>query len=215
VSISGFSGQSLFHSIIQVVIGFCVFSVFMAIFLDFVLYSRKEKVQREKKSIVETGTMTLFFLVFYMILVSRAGTVTVKSRIAVDLPAALGTVMIIAGCAANIMGRFSLGRNWANQIKIYQEQTLVQTGMYRFVRHPLYSSIILMFYGACLVYRNILGLFAVTAVFVPFMYYRARQEEMLLLQRFSEYAEYRAGTGMFFPKAGILFDNTLKKGRGN
>lgn len=195
-----FLKQGLFHTIIQAIIGFCVFCLFLAVFLDFVLYSRKEKVQKKKKSVVETGTMTLFFVVFYFILISRAGIILVPAGFINELIVILGTVMIAAGCIVNITGRFSLGRNWANQIKIYQEQTLVKTGMYRFVRHPLYASIILMFYGACLVYRNIYCLIAVTVIFVPFMHYRAKQEETMLMQRFSEYAEYREMTGMLFPK---------------
>ena len=107
---------------------------------------------------------------------------------------------MLTNSVMNIMGRFNLGSNWANHIKIYDEHTLVQRGMYKIVRHPLYASIILMFYGACLVYRNILCFLAVTLIFIPFMYYRAKQEETLLIQTFSEYKDYKERTGMFFPK---------------
>lgn len=195
-----FLSQGLFLIIIQTTICLCVFSLFLAIFLDFALFSRKEQVQKEKKSVVETGTMTLFFLVFCGILQSRAGVIPIRFVFVKELLMILGTVMIAAGCLINIDGRLSLGRNWANQIKIYREQTLVQKGMYRFVRHPLYASTIFMFYGACLVYRNILSFAAVTVIFIPFMGYRARQEEDLLIQRFPRYNEYKKCTGMFFPK---------------
>lgn len=192
--------QGLFHAIIQVIICLCVFSLFLAVLMDFALYSGKGQVQKEKKSIVETGTMTLFFLSFFAILQSGIGGVAIKSGLTKELLIILGTGMIVSGCVVNINGRHNLGRNWANQIKIYQEQTLVQTGMYQIVRHPLYASIILMFYGACLVYQNIISFIAVSVIFVPFMYYRANQEENLLLQRFPQYQEYRRNTGMLFPK---------------
>lgn len=195
-----FLSQGLFLVIIQTTICMCVFFLFLAIFIDFALYSRTEQVQKEKKSIVETGTMTLFFLVFYGILQSRVGVIPIQVRFIKELLMILGTVMIIVGCIVNINGRLNLGRNWANQIKIYKEHTLVQTGMYKVVRHPLYASIILMFYGACLVYRNIISFVAVSIVFIPFMCHRARQEENLLISRFPEYHEYRQSTGMFFPK---------------
>ncbi len=185
--------------IIQAIISACVLALFLSVFIDFMLYSRSHNVQKERKSIVETGTMTFFLLAYYLILVSKAGIVDLKLQLIGQLLTILGIAMIIIGCFANIMGRFNLGRNWSNQIKIYKEQTLVQTGMYRIVRHPLYASIILMFYGGCLVYRNILAFLAVSIVFVPFMYYRAKQEEALLLQRFPNYKEYRKSTGMFFP----------------
>jgi protein-S-isoprenylcysteine O-methyltransferase Ste14 len=137
---------------------------------------------------------------FYGTLKIEAGVIPVQYDYVKKLLMIVGTAMIVAGCFVNIKGRFNLGRNWANQIKIYQEQTLVKIGMYRFVRHPLYASIILMFYGGCMVYRNICSFAAVSVVFVPFMIYRAKQEENMLIQRFPKYCEYKQSTGMFVPK---------------
>lgn len=195
-----FLSQGLFFIIIQSVVCLSVFLLFLAVLIDFTLYSTKEKVQKEKKSIVETGTMTLFFLSFYLILQSGAGVVPIPSELLKYFVIILGTVMIVAGCTANIFARFNLGKNWANQIKIYEEHTLVETGLYSIVRHPLYSSIILMFYGAGLVYRNIFSLIAVSVIFVPFMVYRASQEEHLLGQKFPRYEQYQQRVGMLFPK---------------
>jgi len=195
-----FLNQGLFYIVIQTIICLCVFSIFLSVFINFALFSKNTIVQKQKKSIVETGTMTLFFFVFYLILVSRLGVISVSQSFLKELLMVLGTIIIVTGCIINIKGRFNLGKNWANQINIYQEHTLVQTGMYRIVRHPLYSSTILMFYGACLAYRNAVSLIAVTAVFVPFMYYRARQEEILLEQKFPQYHEYKLCTGMLLPK---------------
>jgi len=186
--------------IIQVIISICILALFLSILVDFMFYSENNDVQKEKKSVVETGTMTLFFLAFYFILKSNMGIIPVPSDSLKCLMIVLGTISIVAGCIMNIQGRLNLGRNWSNHIKIYNGHTLVQKGMYKIVRHPLYFSIILMFYGACLVYHNLLGFFAVTLIFVPFMYYRAKQEENLLIQTFPEYAEYKLKTGMLFPK---------------
>lgn len=191
--------QQPFNLIIQVIIASSVLALFLSVFIDFMLFSQDNNVKKERKSIVETGTMTLFFITYYLILVSKVGTIGLTSQLAKQLMMVLGTVMILTGCAANIKGRFNLGKNWANQIKIYKEHTLVQTGMYSIVRHPLYSSIIFMFYGGCLVYRNIAAFSAVSVVFIPFMYYRAKQEETLLLQSFPKYEEYKKTTGMLFP----------------
>jgi protein-S-isoprenylcysteine O-methyltransferase Ste14 len=201
--------QPSFNLIIQVVISSCVFALFLSIFIDFMLYSRKDRVHKERKSIVETGTMTLFFIAYYFVLVSKAGTIDIQSSSIRQLLAVVGTAMIVVGCAVNIKGRFNLGRNWANQIKIYEEHTLVQTGMYAMVRHPLYTSIILMLYGGCVVYRNGLAFIAVTLIFIPFMYYRAKQEEVLLLQSFPQYKQYKRKTGMLFPKIGTRKDDII------
>ena len=192
--------QQPFNLIIQAIISVSVLALFISVFIDFMMFSQSENVKKERKSIVETGTMTAFFIAYYLILVSKVGTIGIRSDLSKHLMMILGTAMIVLGCMANIKGRFNLGKNWANQIKIYKEHTLVKTGMYSIVRHPLYSSIILMFYGGCLVYRNIAAFAAVSLIFVPFMYYRAKQEEVLLLQSFPSYEEYKKMTGMLFPK---------------
>ncbi|MBU3190359.1 isoprenylcysteine carboxylmethyltransferase family protein [Clostridium bowmanii] len=189
-----------FSFIIQLIICISVVGLFVSILIDFTLYTRDDHIKREKKSIVETGTMTLFLFAFYLILMTKIGIVPIYDNNLKHIVITIGTIAIVCGCIMNIIGRFNLGRNWANHIKIYEEHTLVQKGMYKIVRHPLYSSIMLMFYGAVLVYRNILCFLAVTFIFIPFMYYRAKQEETLLIQAFSEYNEYKKRTGMFFPK---------------
>lgn len=195
-----FKIQDTFSFIIQLIICSSVLGLFVSILIDFTLYTRDKHVKKEKKSIVETGTMTLFFLAFYLILITRKGVLPIYSDNLKRTIIIIGTLAIVSGCIINITGRFNLGSNWANHIKIYDEHTLVQRGMYKVVRHPLYASIMLMFYGGCLVYRNTLGFLAVTFIFIPFMYYRAKQEETLLIQTFAEYNGYKKRTGMFFPK---------------
>lgn len=195
-----FKIQDMFSFIIQLVICASVLGLFVSILIDFTLYTRNERVKKEKKSIVETGTMTLFFIAFYIRIVSKQGVFQIENNYLKKVSILIGTIAIVVGCIMNILGRFNLGNNWANHIKIYDKHTLVQNGMYRIVRHPLYASIMLMFYGACLVYRNYYCLLMVSFIFIPFMYYRAKQEETLLIQTFSEYSNYKKTTGMFFPK---------------
>jgi len=195
-----FKIQDMFTFIIQLIICSSVLGLFVSILIDFALYTKDKHVKKEKKSIVETGTMTLFFIFFYFVILSKQGVVPIYNIYLKNCIIIIGTMAIVTGCTLNIIGRFNLGSNWANQIKIYDEHTLVQNGMYKIVRHPLYASIILMFYGACLVYRSYLCFLMVSVVFIPFMYYRAKQEETLLIQTFTEYSNYKKTTGMFFPK---------------
>lgn len=179
----------------DIIIGICLFALFTSILINFAEAENK-KVKKEKKSVVETGTMTLFFLVFYFFIRFKIGDLEFTSLTLTII----GTLMIVIGTYINIKGRFNLGKNWANQVKIYKTQTLVKTGMYSIVRHPLYSSLIMMFYGACLVHPNYLAFLSTTLIFIPFMYYRAKQEEQLLLKTFKEYKQYKKEVGMFFPK---------------
>lgn len=192
--------KDIFLLVSQAIIGFSVMGLFVAIIIDFGFFQDKKNVSKEKKSIVETGTMTLFFILFIIVL-KFTKNITPNVDIEVKkIVALIGAMLVLIGAIVNIIGRFNLGENWANHIKIYENHKLVNRGVYKIVRHPLYSSIMLMFIGSSLAYINIYCFLLEIIIFIPFMYYRAKQEEELLIDRFPEYKEYRKNTGMFFPK---------------
>ena len=189
--------KDIFLLISQAIIGFSVIGLFVAIIIDFAFFQDKRNVSKEKKSIVETGTMTLFFILF-MIVLRFTKNITPDVDIQVKrIVALIGAILVLIGAIVNIIGRFNLGENWANHIKIYENHNLVNRGVYKIVRHPLYSSIMLMFIGASLAYINIYCFLLEIIIFIPFMYYRAKQEEELLIDRFPEYKEYRKTQGCF------------------
>jgi protein-S-isoprenylcysteine O-methyltransferase Ste14 len=183
-----------------VLIWIAVLIIFFAIFLNLKNSQTNDKVKKEKKSIVETGSMIGFFVVFYLVIKFRLG-VLGYNNLSLRIPLIILCWIVIAiGVYFNVAGRLALGKNWANQVRIYKNQTLVSNGVYRIVRHPLYASLIWMFYAASLIYLNYLAFLLNTFIFVPFMYYRAKQEEGLLEKQFKNYKEYKKSVGMFFPK---------------
>lgn len=54
-----------------------------------------------------------------------------------------GVVVCAAGAGVAIRARRILGRNWSGFVMIKQDHELIQRGPYRFVRHPIYTGIIL------------------------------------------------------------------------
>lgn len=182
----------------QLLAGLCVGVLFAAIAIDFVFLNRRRDVREGRRSIVATGSMTAFFLVYYLVLSKGTSALGIESRSLALLWT--GSLMVLAGAGVNIWGRVLLKRNWANHIKIYDDHTLVRSGVYRVVRHPLYASIMLMLLGGAVMYRNIICGVLTVFIFIPFMTLRAKQEEELLLKRFPDYTEYRNQTGMFVPK---------------
>ena len=93
-----------------------------------------------------------------------------------------------------------LGSCFSSTLVIREGHKLVRTGPYRYVRHPMYSSYLMLFMGAFLVSGNwVIGLSG-TAVIATLMTVRLAREEALLVERFGkEYEEYRSSTGMFIP----------------
>lgn len=57
----------------------------------------------------------------------------------------------------------------------------------------------LMFYGGALAFNNYMVIIWTSIIFVPFMNYRAKQEEEELIKIFPEYKEYKKKVWRFFP----------------
>lgn len=121
----------------------------------------------------------------------------------VSLPFVLRSIGVIVGFAAVtliVLVHRELGIYFSSTLVIRPEHRLVTTGPYRFVRHPMYSSYLLLFIGAFLVSANWVIGASGTAVIATLMTVRLTREEALLIDRFgAEYEEYRRNTGMFIP----------------
>lgn len=185
---------------IKIVIAICISMILISILIDFLEYHKKDKVKFKKKSIVETTTMLLFLALIYLVISFRLGSVDLNNFSLRLIFVIIGLIILIFSTFFNIWGRLYLGSNWANQIKIYKDHKLITKGPYKIVRHPLYASIIWMFYASSLMYVNYLVFLLNSLVFIPFMFYRAKQEENLLKKNFKNYKKYRSKTGMFLPK---------------
>jgi len=185
---------------INAIVGLCIFAVIAAVTADFAFFQENNRPKKEKKSPVATFTMFCFSFLFYSIEKNGWGAVLIDGHNIRAVMIVVGMVLMITGAIVNISGRFKLGRNWSDNIKIYLGHTLVSEGVYGLVRHPLYASLIWMFYGSALIYSNWMAFLANTLIFLPAMHFRAKQEEKMLVQEFSAYKDYQRRVGMFFPK---------------
>ena len=181
----------------RLLVTFCTVSVLTAVFVNFWLAGRAHAVRTKKKSTVETGSMLAFFFGVYLLIRLRIGEHVIPA--AYHPVAIFGLALVVLGTTLNILGRFALGRNWGNQVVIYEDHKLVTGGIYGVVRHPLYAGLVWMFLGASLVFQNWAALAATIFIFLPGMYYRGKQEEKILAAQFPDYAEYRDRVGMLFP----------------
>ena len=157
---------------------------------------QKNTKKKEVKSIVETASMTMFFIFIWLVISLKLGDFSYHN-LYFNI---IAVIIYIIGVIFNLLGRYYLGNNWGNHVVIYQNHNLVNKGVYKIVRHPLYASIIWMIYSVGILCQNYLVIILNTIIFIPFMYYRAKQEEKELLKIFNEYGEYAKNTGMFFPK---------------
>lgn len=112
----------------------------------------------------------------------------------------LGVALTAAGLLFAIWARLYLGQNWSGLVSVKVEHELVRTGPYRFVRHPIYSGIILALLGTSLCRRNLWGFAGVALVWLG-LWIKSRLEERFMVQTFgSKYEDYRQTTGALIPR---------------
>jgi len=107
--------------------------------------------------------------------------------------AVAGRVLLWAGLLLAVSAFVSLGRAVKLSPNPRAGARLVESGIYRYLRHPMYTSAVVCSFGLALIVPRVTVLCAAIAVIV-FYLVKARFEESLLLAHYPGYARYRART---------------------
>jgi protein-S-isoprenylcysteine O-methyltransferase Ste14 len=111
-----------------------------------------------------------------------------------------GLLLILAAVALRLWARRHIRGLYSGHVQVQVDHRLVQSGPYRFVRHPGYSGFLLLALGLCLGYSSLVGLIAVPLFLLPGLAYRIRVEERLLSAQFAgEYQAYARRTKRLIP----------------
>ena len=111
----------------------------------------------------------------------------------------LGVVICAAGLFAAIWSRKTLGSDWSRDVELKQGHKLVERGPYRFVRHPIYTSHLLMGLGTAVASGLLVAFVGLLLFFIGF-WIKLKQEENLLLSHFpDEYPAYKARVKALLP----------------
>jgi protein-S-isoprenylcysteine O-methyltransferase Ste14 len=111
-----------------------------------------------------------------------------------------GLALTLLGVGLSISARLTLGANWSAVVTLKKEHELIRSGLYRSVRHPIYTGILLAMIGTALIKGHLRGWFGFAIILATF-YVKARREERFLRQEFGPgFDEHMRNTGMFLPK---------------
>jgi protein-S-isoprenylcysteine O-methyltransferase Ste14 len=138
---------------------------------------------------------------FYLLFSERAALGVLGERFVTksDWIAVAGIVLTSAGVGLSIWARIILGENWSGKITRKVGHQLIKSGPYAFVRHPIYSGLLLAAIGTAVVvgqWRAVLGIPLILAS----ESIKARREEQFMCAEFgAAYEEYRRGTGFLIP----------------
>ena len=120
----------------------------------------------------------------------------------IDPPKALllwfGYGTFILGTAIALMAAIHLGKNLTPLPRPKENAKLIQHGLYRFVRHPIYFGVIMLSLGWGLIQQSTL-VWLYVAVIAIFFDIKSRKEERWLVERFSTYADYQGRVCKLIP----------------
>jgi protein-S-isoprenylcysteine O-methyltransferase Ste14 len=97
-----------------------------------------------------------------------------------------------------------LGQNWSVTLELRKGHQLVEHGVYRSIRHPMYASILLFGLGQGLLLQNWLAGWSAFVTFALMYFVRTPREEHMMCEFFGdEYRDYMRRTGRVFPRIHI------------
>jgi protein-S-isoprenylcysteine O-methyltransferase Ste14 len=167
-----------------------------------VMWFGTKKVKQRETSLERAKHLLPLFLGFWM-LFERNWDV-LDPRLVPNIPSVrwIGLSLTAVGVAIGIWARVSLGANWSGVVTLKDGHELISKGLYRWIRHPIYTGILLAMSGTAVIKGHLRGWVGFLIVLAAF-YFKARREEGFLRQEFgARFEEHARRTGMFLPRLG-------------
>lgn len=112
----------------------------------------------------------------------------------------IGLIFFVVGLIIRWAAIIYLGRFFTVNVSIAEDHQLITTGPYRYVRHPSYTGMLLIFFGFGLCMLNIFSLAAIILPISIAFLWRMHVEEQALQAAFGErYRDYAARTPRIIP----------------
>jgi protein-S-isoprenylcysteine O-methyltransferase Ste14 len=114
-------------------------------------------------------------------------------------PVRLGAALTVAGIAFAIWARLWIAGNWSSDVTLKRDHELIVDGPYAWVRHPIYTGILLGLIGTGLAVGEWRAVFAVVIAAIAF-WRKLTIEEGVMRRQFGEaYARYAERTRALVP----------------
>jgi protein-S-isoprenylcysteine O-methyltransferase Ste14 len=112
---------------------------------------------------------------------------------------AIGLCLAGSGVSIAVWARRHLGKYWSGRITLKVDHHVIQSGPYAFVRHPIYSGILLALLGTVISIGTVLSCIALALMFVSFVLKLTLEERWLCAHLGAEYKEYRRRVKALIP----------------
>ena len=159
-------------------------------------FSSKRSMQRQSYgSRVVQGSLILvgmlFIFNFWDVFNNSRGWLTARLIPATPFWALLGAALAVAGVLFCFWARTILGRNWSGTVTIKQDHELILRGPYGFVRHPIYTGLLVGMLGTGIVFGYVRCFIGVLICGFA-LWLKLQIEERFMVQQFGDqYTHYR------------------------
>jgi len=94
-----------------------------------------------------------------------------------------------------------LGRHWTVTVALRDDHELITSGVYRYIRHPMYSAHLIWAIAQIMILHNWIAGYSFLIVQIPFYLIRIKNEEAMMIEQFGDaYKTYMEETARFIPK---------------
>lgn len=109
-----------------------------------------------------------------------------------------GFAVALCGIALALWARVHLGRYWSDKVELKVDHQLIRTGPYAYLRHPIYSGVLLGVAGTALLVGEWRGVLAFFILLINYVI-KAKKEERILAGAFGDFADHRKQAGFLLP----------------
>lgn len=142
------------------------------------------------KDIVLVTLQFILLIIFYIPLISNAFVLPVAIKYT-------GAIISFFGFLVIALAIIQLNKNLTPFPTPKQEGVLINSGLYKYIRHPIYSGIFIAAIGMAL-YNSSYWQLSISIILLILFYYKSNYEESLLIAKFKEYESYKKNTRRFF-----------------
>jgi protein-S-isoprenylcysteine O-methyltransferase Ste14 len=163
--------------------------------------SRSVKVVSSRKGTLEIVLLILAWLGFFVPLIWVASPAFSFAEYPLHpAPLVAGILCLIGGLWLFYRSHADLGTNWSVTLEVREQHRLITHGVYRRIRHPMYTALLIYSVGQALVLPNWLAGPSYLITFALLFAFRVRAEEKMMLEHFGdEYAAYIPRTKRLVP----------------
>jgi protein-S-isoprenylcysteine O-methyltransferase Ste14 len=112
----------------------------------------------------------------------------------------IGVLLVVAGLGFAVAARIQLAGNWSATVTLKQDHELVRHGPYRWVRHPIYTGLLIAILGSAVAEGEWRGPVALALFTVAFLIKSGIEERYLIDQFGDAYAHYRREVPALLPR---------------